>query len=289
MTPNPLFQNLPPEFWAHVRTISQKIGYTERGTKKVLIPSIKQIEKAFRDLNLSYNHIEDHYGNLSLFGKNLTAYFTYRADILNDFVQHKLMNKDEAKALFLHTLDKYKPSSECPLPLNKQKGDKKDYAFLTCMINIILEAYSKPYTCNYDPRSLTTVTHQGKPLRTLSRRVDGAFPEIINPIAIWEIKEYYNTTTFGSRVADGVYETLLDGMELKELEQAGHYKINHIMMIDSHFTWWECGRSYLCRILDMLHMGFVDEVLFGKEVVERLPLLIENWKKELKNLQSSDI
>lgn len=34
-----------------------------------------------------------------------------------------------------------------------------------------------------------------------------------------EIKEYYYTTTFGSRVAGGVYETLLDGMELDELAQ----------------------------------------------------------------------
>ena len=32
-------------------------------------------------------------------------------------------------------------------------------------------------------------------------------------MALWEIKEYYYTTTFGSRVADGVYETLLDGLE----------------------------------------------------------------------------
>ena len=39
----------------------------------------------------------------------------------------------------------------------------------------------------------------------------------LNPIAIWEIKEYYYTTTFGSRIADGVYETPLDGMELEEL------------------------------------------------------------------------
>ncbi|MGH9565995.1 MAG: DUF7687 domain-containing protein [Candidatus Angelobacter sp.] len=26
-------------------------------------------------------------------------------------------------------------------------------------------------------------------------------------------------------------------------------------MVDSAFTWWVKGRSYLCRIVDMLHMG----------------------------------
>jgi hypothetical protein len=133
--------------------------------------------------------------------------------------------------------------------------------------------------------SLTTLTRDSMPLRTLSRRVDGAFPSVVNPIAIWEIKEYYNTTTFGSRVADGVYETLLDGLELEELEFAAQRKVQHVLMVDDYFTWWECGRSYLCRIIDMLHMGYVDEVLFGREVVERLPLLAREWKQQLDGIQ----
>lgn len=27
----------------------------------------------------------------------------------------------------------------------------------------------------------------------------------------------------------------------------------------------------------MMHMGYVDEVLFGREVLERLPLLVKEW------------
>ncbi|MSP97397.1 MAG: tetratricopeptide repeat protein [Betaproteobacteria bacterium] len=42
-------------------------------------------------------------------------------------------------------------------------------------------------------------------------------------------------------------------------------------------AWWECGRSYLCRMIDMLHMGYVDEVIFGKEVTERIPDLVHEW------------
>ena len=130
---------------------------------------------------------------------------------------------------------------------------------------------------DYDPRILTTVTQRGVPVRTLARRVDGAFPSAVNPIAVWEIKEYYYTTTFGSRVADGVYETLLDGMEIEELRSTEGIHVKHFLMIDAHYTWWECGRSYLCRIIDMLHMGYVDEVLFGREVVERLPEMVKEW------------
>lgn len=91
------------------------------------------------------------------------------------------------------------------------------------------------------------------------------------------MKEYYYTTTFGSRIADGVYETLLDGMEIEELQEHEGINVRHYLMIDSHTTWWKSGRSYLCRLVDMLHMGYVDEVLFGYEVVERLPQIVAEW------------
>ena len=133
------------------------------------------------------------------------------------------------------------------------------------------------FPCNYDPRELTSLTLNNAPLRTMARRVDGAFTSIINPIAIWEIKEYYYTTTFGSRVADGVYETLLDGLELEEVREHENIDVKHYLMIDDHNTWWNMGRSYLCRIIDMLHMGYVDEVLFGYEAVERLPEIVKEW------------
>ena len=111
----------------------------------------------------------------------------------------------------------------------------------------------------------------------MSRRVDGAFPSAKNPTAIWEIKEYYYTTTFGSRVADGVYETLLDGMELENLREKEGVEVEHLLIVDSRFTWWECGKPYLCRLIDMLHMGYVTEILFGREVVERLPAVVKVW------------
>ena len=153
--------------------------------------------------------------------------------------------------------------------------------FLTGIVNMLIEAHAAGHSVNYDPRELTTVTAGGAPLRTLARRVDGAFPSTVNPIAIWEVKEYYYTTTFGSRVADGVYETLLDGMELEELRHSENVDVLHYLMLDARYTWWDCGRSYLCRIVDMLHMGYVDEVLVGREVIARLPQLVPSWIQRL--------
>lgn len=292
MKPNAKFSNMPKSFWANVRTVSQQVGYTIRNKNQVKVPTIEEIQEAFKTLGLDPEVIIES-GKPTQLANDLLEYYEYRADVLNNFVEPRLMDatllKDKkgvelnqrgdeterAKAEFLRLKEELKPT--CPIPMNKQKGEKKAPAYLTGMINMLVEANSGGMLCNYDPRELTTVTTNGAPFRTLARRVDGAFTSAVNPIAIWEIKEYYYTTTFGSRVADGVYETLLDGMELEELHEHEGIKVLHYLMIDSHYTWWRCGKSYLCRIIDMLNMGYVDEVLFGYEVIERLPYLVKEW------------
>jgi hypothetical protein len=274
--PDQRFTSTPKEFWANIRTISQEVGYTVLRQDSIKIPSLDDVSKGFDRLGLSTAHLFDSDGVLSEFGKIIFEYFRFRADILNDIVCGNLMSKESAEIEFDRLKRQLNP--KCPLPMNKQKGDKKNYAFLTGIVNMLVEANIGNAPCDYDPRSLTTITHEAMPLRTLSRRVDGAFPSVVNPISIWEIKEYYYTTTFGSRVADGVYETLLDGMELEELETAAQRKVQHILFIDDRFTWWKCGKSYLCRMIDMLHMGYVDEIVFGREVLTRLPELANEWK-----------
>lgn len=230
-----------------------------------------------RDLKLGHSHLADEQNRATTLGQNLQAYFNYRADILNNLVRPRLMNADQARKTFYDLRKLYAPT--CPIPMNKQKGEKRAEAFFTGIINILIAANAEGLPCNYDPRQLTSVTLNGSPLRTLARRVDGAFPDAVNPIAVWEIKEYYYTTTFGSRVADGVYETLLDGMELEELREHEGIDVKHYLMVDDYNTWWNMGRSYLCRIIDMLHMGYVDEVMFGSEVIDRLPLVVREWVK----------
>lgn len=273
------------EFWANVRTISEAVGYTKRGEGRISIPTLPEIRVAFHKLKLTTSHIANDKDELTAFGTLLFAYFTHRAAALNDYARTQLMNKDEARQEFERLQKSLNP--KCPLPMNKQTGDKKNMNFLTCMVNTLVEANIGDAPCNYDPHGLTTVTQNGVPLRTLSRRVDGAFPSIVNPVAIWEIKEYYYTTTFGSRVADGVYETLVDGMELEELEAVSQRKIFHVLFVDAYYTWWELGRSYLCRLVDMLHMGFVDEVIFGREVLTRLPELAVEWKGQYERLKAT--
>ena len=278
MTADIRFLNLSKSFWADVRTISESVGYSERRTKSIRVPSIDDIRRSYQELGLDHGHLFE--GNATTRrGETLLDYFSYRATILNNHVEPRLMDLDRAKSEFERHYSRLRP--RCPIPMNKQRGEKKAPAYFTGMVNMLIEAHALGHSCDYDPRRLTTITRDKTPLRTLARRVDGAFPSVIDPVAVWEIKEYYYTTTFGSRVADGVYETLLDGMELEELAVSEGRRVRHYLMIDSHYTWWVGGRSYLCRLIDMMHMGYVDEVLFGYEIVERLPQLVDEWVAEL--------
>jgi len=182
---NPDFLRQPQEFWAHIRTISQEIGYTDRKTSQLKVPSLTEIKKAFDKLNLKADHVAQLDGTLTPFGKVLMDYFEHRAYALNNIVQSQFMNKDTAKIEFDKLYASLNP--KCPLQMNKQKGDKRNHAFLTGMVNMLIESNIGEAPCDYDPRSLTTITHDSMPFRTLARRVDGAFPSVVNPIAIWEI------------------------------------------------------------------------------------------------------
>lgn len=274
------FCGQPTKFWAYIRIIGEQIGYTQRKEKRISAPRIIDIVSGLEKIGLSSRELMDDKGAVTKFGTAICEYLDFRARSLNEFVEPRLMDLDRAKGEFERLKKEYSP--KCPLPMNKQRGEKRKPAYFTGIINMIIEHNSHGLPCDYDPRNLIRFTRDGCPVRTFARRIDGAFTSTNNPIAIWEIKEYYHTTTFGSRVADGVYETLLDGIEVEELSKNEKIKTKHYLMIDAHYTWWGCGRSYLCRIFDILHMGYIDEVLFGYEVIESLPSIVELWVSDSK-------
>lgn len=280
MTPSSKYINLDKDFWANIRTISQEIGYTVRGKNLIRIPTVDEIKKVYEEMHLTCSHLINKKNKLTDYGEKVLSYFVYRAKVLNETVEPLLMDVDKARTVYDNLYKRLSP--QCHIPMNKQKGEKKTPSYFTGMINMLIESNANGIECDYNPRALTTITRNGKPLRTFARWVDGAFPSSVNPIAVWEIKEYYYTTTFGSRVADGVYESLLDGMEIEDLREHEGVNVLHYLMVDSHNTWWNDGKSYLCRLIDMLNMGYVDEILFGSEIVDRLPILVKTWVTLLK-------
>lgn len=206
----------------------------------------------------------------------IVDYLNRRGELLDEVVRPLLMDRDDAEAVFEEIRARL-PKAEAYLPMNKQKGTKAHNAFLTGMVNLLTEEALGGMRFEDNPTSPITITRDSQPVRTLSRWMDGAYPSLNNPTACWEIKEYYGTTTFGSRVADGIYETIMDGLEIAELREHAQHSLLHYLIVDDRFTWWEKGRSYLCRIIDMLHMGLVDEALFGREVLTRWPEIVRDW------------
>ncbi len=283
----PQFRNMDQKFWAHIRILSEGMGYTQKGNKKEGIKSsIKKLQ-----INEIYDFLKKReYNTNFLFTKTnepsqnaelIVEYISERSRILNTIVESCLMNELQAKRLFKETRKNLK--SKLPVIYNKQRGKMKRPAYLTNLVGMIVDHYCEKYGFVQEPRTLCVFTDSDNSIfYSTSRRFDGVFPTIKNPIAVWEIKEYYYTTTFGSRIADGVYESLLDGFEINEIKKKMNRKLFHCIIIDSHLTFWEMGKSYLCRYFDLLNMGYADEILFGSEVVEVLPSLVNNWKKELK-------
>lgn len=249
---------------------------TIRGQGIVRTYSIDEIDRL-----LSQNGIVVGYETI----ESAKQYFDMRANLLNHQVQRNLMNSEAAKETFERLYPLHRDNDfKCKLPMNKQKGAMKQVAFFTAIINILTEdtlrrssVYDGSLGFNDDPRGLVYVFDDNKHIiGASSRRFDGAYPNILNPRIVWEIKEYYYATTFGSRVADGVYETQLDGFEFRDISQRSGKPITHVFFLDAYKTWWVDGKSYLCRIVDILNSGLVDEVIVGREVLDRWPKLLKS-------------
>lgn len=272
MQANPTFKNKSIDFWAYVRLVSERGGYSDKG--KVLALQEDEVQRLLDQNKLKYTEE---------MLRQVVAYLSYRANLLNLTVESNLMMAPEAEKLYAslkqqlwaqYQID-YSPA------FNKQKNDKKKPAYFTGIIDYVtqltLMALIGKNTYEFDPRKLVYTTDQSNYLTSvLSRRFDGAYPSLINPRIIWEIKEYYYTTTFGSRISDGVYETQLDGFEINQIEEHLSAPIYHVFFTDAYATWWTKGKSYLCRLIDALNMGLVDEIIFGREVINRWPEVLKS-------------
>ncbi|MDK9339741.1 hypothetical protein FAM23853_000979 [Propionibacterium freudenreichii] len=296
MRADPAFLDQPINFWAYVRAITEALGSARRGSNTVADYTLHQIIDALQGLDRP----TDVLGTArrpSTLGQLLEDYFSYRADLLNNQVRDDLMTADQAEIEFNHLVDSYSLGEPkaivtkgvmvaqeylvCGLPvriaMNKQKGLMRRLAYLTGMIDIIVAHALQGQTFDSDPRKLITVDDDHGLYATLSRRMDGAYPSTTNPIAVWEIKEYYYTTTFGSKISDAVYITDLDGREIGEVSDHTGRDMQYLMMIDAYDTWWIKGKSYLCRLIDLLNMGRLDHLLVGREVLDQLPEIAASW------------
>lgn len=273
------FQAETPDFWFRQRFISEQLGYTskERQAKnrRLMTYTPAMIIDLFAAKGYKISELE---------AVKQSRYSVLRANAA-DVARDNLMQADEARDLYEKVAARAKKMGVSwddlgiNIPMNKQKGAKKNVSFLTALVDLLTYFAVKDYaiTVDYDPHSLMRLSDSSRILRGVSsRRFDGAIPSVSDPRIIWEIKEYYYTTTFGSRISDGVYETRLDGYEIGQFQEISRNKPVHVLFTDSYSVWWEQGKSYLCRLIDMLNEGSVDKIYFGREVL--------NWEKDLHDL-----
>ena len=114
------FLHQPKHFWANVRSVSQHVGYTDRKTKRIKVPSLEETATALRQLGLGTSHIIAGDERPTELGANLIAYFEHRAAALYTIARPKLMDATKAQKLFHKLKKKLKPTWN--VPLNKQKG-----------------------------------------------------------------------------------------------------------------------------------------------------------------------
>ncbi|WP_371031293.1 hypothetical protein [Pseudoclavibacter sp. JSM 162008] len=304
MQADPRFRGQGISFWAYVRTITEALGSSVPRSGVISAFSIGDMQRALTKLERAIEPLGTP-AHPSPLGAVLLDYFEYRADVLNNKVRHDLLVTEQAAELFdrvvnvtgavvdstssrrLKTEAGYveEPTSVnyrvgnsiVPVPMNKQKGLMRQPSFLTGIVNLVIARELEGRPCDYDPRRLPVIDHDGTLYAAMSRRMDGSMPSTVNPLAMWEIKEYYYTTTFGSKISDAVYITALDGYERAEIEQTTQNNIEHLIIVDAFDTWWTKGKSYLCRMVDLVNMGKVDHLICGRETVEELPRLAQGW------------
>lgn len=281
------------QFWAYVRVLSEKRGYAKRGADSVAAFSLAECKVTLGELGRDPAVLDE-----TDLGARLVDYFAYRAHELNDVARNNLLEANEAKELFNNIVDKYcttvtelhnnkgalvaveygvRGGVNVRVPMNKQKGVKRELSFLTGMVNILFSYELQGQPFEDDPRRLPVIDREGELFAAMSRRLDGAYPSSINPRALWEIKEYYYTTTFGSKISDAVYISQLDGHERHEIVEATGMPIYLYLFVDAYGTWWDQGKAYLCRLVDAVNKGVVDEIVVGRECVEAIPRLVRTW------------
>lgn len=258
------FQREDQSFWFFIRFISERLGYTDRKYGVVKAYTKDEIEElcANEGVEVSPDQLV-----------KAVDYCKMRAELLNKKVSRELMDVDQAKSIFeqLRTTGRF----HSKLIMNKQKAEKKNINYLAAIVTMLAErTLGGTDEFDPDPHGLIYLLNNRKIIGSSSRRFDGAYPSIYNPKIVWEIKEYYYTTTFGSRIADAVYESELDGYEFNEIYNRTGQHVYHVVFIDSYFTFWGKGKSYLCRFIDTLNMGLIDELIIGREVITRWPQVL---------------
>ena len=143
--------------------------------------------------------------------------------------------------------------------INHHQSSKAIVATVAAITKSVCSERSIPF--NPDPQK-RCVWCTNNNLHVSARNLDGAVPGLLNPKAIWEIKEYWGATKGGSKMSDAIYECHLVGLELRRFEERANCKVSHVAFVDGKEQ-WSFRASDLKRFIDLLNQGLVDHLFVG--------------------------
>ena len=202
------------------------------------------------------------------------------AELLADYIDFRqtactaaedlLRTEEEATAFCVNTL-KETPKTTQTTSLDHHQSSKA----MVLATTRTAEAICKAKGVAIDPNPQTRcVWVRGENLHVTARNLDGAIPGLLNPLVIWEIKEYWGKTKGGSKMSDAVYECALVGRELRDLEKRSDIHIEHVVLLDGKEQ-WSHRRSDLLRFCDLFYQGLIDALFIGREVETDWPQYLE--------------
>lgn len=200
--------------------------------------------------------------------EDLSAYWTKRREV-SDAAFALLRTESEAKEDYAAISDQVLQSYGVQLA-----GYHKSPKVLVNTVDAVIysECEEADVSVNTDPQSRATLVSD-QHIWVSPRRLDGALPDLLNPVALWEIKEYWGKTNGGSKMSDAIYELNLVGLELRMFEEEFGIHVNHYAILDGREQ-WQSRKSDFRRAVDLLYMGLLDELVVGRAVLTEWPRIV---------------
>ena len=255
-------------FWHVVRILGDQSA-TKRGKYAANIAP-HEIISVMQSIGTPVAHgLVDYLKNHEAVLERLSAYWAKRREV-SDNLLALMRTEDEAKADFASISDQVLKSYGVQLA-----GYHNSSKALVDAVDAVVyrECRNADVQVNTNPQSRAAIISD-QHIWVSPRRLDGAIPDLLNPVAIWEIKEYWGKTGGGSKMSDAIYELHLVGLELRMFEDEFNIHVNHYAIMDGREQ-WNSRKSDVRRAVDLLYSGLLDELVVGSEVLTEWPRIVQ--------------
>jgi hypothetical protein len=227
-----------------------------------IIPVLKEVDTEAADGLVLY--LSGHRDSL----EGLSAYWSRRREV-SELILAAMRTEDEAKEDYAKISDQALQSYGVQVA-----GYHKSSKVLVNTVDEIVyrERAEFEVDVNTNPQSRAALI-SNEHIWVSPRRLDGAIPGLLNPIALWEIKEYWGVKSGGSKMSDAIYELQLVGTELRMFEDEFGIHVRHYAIMDGRRQ-WDSRKSDIRRAVDLLYSGLLDELIVGREVITEWPRVV---------------